>query len=67
MLTQVDSYGNMDIWKKILEKDIEFTVKTDLTYGREYVYSLQYHLVRRGRMRPLITLRNNFLFLRSEL
>ena len=61
MLTQVDSYGNMD------EKDIEFTVKTDLTYGREYVYSLQYHLVRRGRMRPVITLRNNFLFLRSEL
>ena len=60
MLTQVDSYGNM-------EKDIEFTVKTDLTYGREYEYSLQYHLVRRGRMRPVITLRNNFLFLRSEL
>jgi hypothetical protein len=50
-----------------MEKDIEFTVKTDLTYGREYVYSLQYHLVRRGRMRPGITLRNNFLFLRSEL
>ena len=24
-------------------------------------------LVRRGRMRPVITLRNNFLFLRSEL
>lgn len=50
-----------------MEKDIEFTVKTDLTYGREYEYSLQYHLVRRGRMRPVITLRNNFLFLRSEL
>ena len=50
-----------------MEKDIEFTVKIDLTYGREYVYSLQYHLVRRGRMRPVITLRNNFLFLRSEL
>ena len=28
-----------------MEKDIEFTVKTDLTYGRGYVYSLQYHLV----------------------
>ena len=26
-------------------KDIDFTVKNDLAYGRGYVYSLQYHLV----------------------
>ena len=26
-------------------KDIDFTVKSDLAYGRGYVYSLQYHLV----------------------
>ena len=28
-----------------MEKDIYFTEKNDLTYGRGYVYSLQYHLV----------------------
>ena len=28
-----------------MEKDIDFTVKNELTYGRGYVYSLQYHLV----------------------
>ena len=26
-------------------KDIDFTAKNDLAYGRGYVYSLQYHLV----------------------
>ena len=26
-------------------KDIDYTVKNDIAYGRGYVYSLQYHLV----------------------
>ena len=28
-----------------MDKHGEFTVKNELTYGRGYVYSLQYHLV----------------------
>ena len=28
-----------------MEKEEKFTIKSDLTYGRGYVYSIQYHIV----------------------
>jgi putative transposase len=35
-----------DIWyHTYMDKETEFIVKNELTYGRGYVYSLQYHLV----------------------
>ena len=41
MFTQTDTYGIIFAWKKIyLISD-----KNKLSYGRGYVYSLQYHLV----------------------
>ena len=36
----------MDIWYNInMQKDIYIIRENDLTYGRGYVYSLQYHIV----------------------
>lgn len=28
-----------------MEKEVKYTIKNDLTYGRGYVYSIQYHIV----------------------
>ena len=40
----VDMY--LCIWYDIyMENNKDFTINSDLTYGRGYVYSLQYHLV----------------------
>ena len=40
----VDMY--LCIWYNVyMENNKDFTINSDLTYGRGYVYSLQYHLV----------------------
>ncbi|WP_346344901.1 transposase [Clostridium sp. MCC353] len=35
------AFGIIKLWKKIYE----LSEKTKLTYGRKYVYSLQYHII----------------------
>ena len=54
-----------DDFKAYLQQELIDTAEAARTMGctRQNIQDL----VRRGRMRPVITLRNNFLFLRSEL